>query len=135
MTAHHATYPTVEFMIGKFADWLKHRRELNEIRQLDRSEFDLIANDLRISSGDLDQLVQRGPHGADELPRMLRSLGVSEADLKRTQPMLVRDMERVCALCVDKAHCDRELAAGTAAEHYSGYCPNAPNIDASKHKL
>lgn len=133
MTINDATYPTVEFLIGKFADWLKHRRELHEVRQLDRTEFDLIASDLRISPSDLDQLVQRGPHGADELPQMLKGLGISEDDLKRTQPMLVRDMQRVCALCHDKAHCDRELAAGTAAEHYRGFCPNAPSIDALKH--
>jgi hypothetical protein len=132
MSLDHATYPTVEYLIGKFADWLKHRRELNEMRQLDRTEFDLIASDLRIAPGDLDALVQRGPHGADELPQMLKSLGVSEADLKRTQPMLLRDMERVCAFCRDKAHCDRELAAGTAAAHYQGYCPNASNIETLK---
>jgi transcriptional regulator with XRE-family HTH domain len=133
MTIHQATYPTVEFLIGKFADWLKHRRELSEVRQLDRTQFDQIASDLRISSGDLDQLVQRGPHSADQLPQMLKSLGISEAGLKRAQPFILRDMQRVCSLCHDKAHCDRELAAGTAAEHYSGYCPNASNIDASTH--
>jgi hypothetical protein len=133
MTANQAPYPTVEFLIGKFADWLKHRRELNEVRQLDRTQFDRIASDLRISSGDLDQLVQRGPHGADQLPLMLKSLGISEAELKRTQPLILRDMQRVCTLCHDKAHCDRELAAGTAAEHYKGYCPNAANIEPSTH--
>jgi hypothetical protein len=133
MTAHQATYPTVEFLIGKFADWLKHRRELSEVRQLDRVQFDQIASDLRISSGDLDQLVQRGSHSADQLPQMLKSLGISEADLKRAQSFILRDMQRVCSLCHDKAHCDRELAAGTAAGHYSGYCPNASNIDASTH--
>jgi hypothetical protein len=42
--------------------------------------------------------------------------------------MLVRDMQRVCGLCRHKAQCDHELAAGTAAEHYRGYCPNAPTI-------
>lgn len=133
MTVSQATYPTVEFLIGRFADWLKHRRELNEVRQLDRAEFDLIASDLRITPDDLDQLVQRGPHGADELPQMLKSLGISEDDLKRTQPMLMRDMQRVCALCHDKARCDRELAAGTAAGHYQGYCPNASSLDTLQH--
>ena len=81
MTAQHATYPTIEFLIGKFAGWLKHRRELNEIRQLDRTEFDQIANDLRVSPNDLDELVRIGRHGTDELPHMLKSLGISEADL------------------------------------------------------
>ena len=38
-------------------------------------------------------------------------------------------MERVCALCQHKGECDRDLAAGTSAEHYQGYCLNAPTIE------
>ena len=38
-------------------------------------------------------------------------------------------MERVCALCHHKGECVRDFAAGTAAEHYEEYCPNAPTID------
>ena len=39
MTAKHETsYPTVELVIGKFVDWLKHRRELSEIRRMNRSK-------------------------------------------------------------------------------------------------
>jgi hypothetical protein len=34
MTAQQDTYPTVEFLVDKFANWLKHRRDLNEIRQM-----------------------------------------------------------------------------------------------------
>ena len=129
MTAQHETYPTVEFLIGKFADWLKHRRELNEIRQLNRTDFDAIARDLRVSPDDLDRLVEIGPHSADEMPKMLEALGIDVEDLERTQPLMVRDMQRVCALCRDKAHCHSDFAAGTAAEHYKEYCPNAPTID------
>jgi len=130
MTAQHEVYPTVEFLIDKFANWLKHRRELNEMRQLNRTDFNLIAQDLRISPDALDQLVQVGPHGADELPKMLKSLGIDEADLVRTEPLMVRDMQRVCGLCRDKAQCHHELDAGTSAEHYKAYCPNAPSIEA-----
>lgn len=133
MAIDHATYPTVEYLIDRFAAWLKHRRELSEIRQLNRAEFDHIASDLRVSPADLDQLVQAGSRAADELPQMLKSLGIGEDDLKRTQPMLLRDMQRVCSLCREKAHCDRELAAGTAAAHYRGYCPNTSSIDTVKH--
>jgi hypothetical protein len=130
MTAQSETYPTVEFLIGKFTDWLKHRRELSEVRRMNRTDFDLIASDLRISSDDLDRLVRVGPHGADELPEMLASLGIDQASLARTEPLLVRDMQRVCGLCRDKAHCHADLAGGTSAENYRGYCPNAPTIDA-----
>ena len=130
MTAQHETYPTVEYLIDKFADWLKHRRELSEIRRMNRTDFDLIARDLRVSPDDLGRLVEAGQHSADEMPKMLKALGIDVADLARTEPLLVRDMQRVCSLCSDKAHCRAELAEGTAAQHYKDYCPNAPSIEA-----
>lgn len=127
MTAQHETYST---LIGKFTDWLKHRRELSEARRMNRTDFDLIARDLRVSPDELDRLVAAGPHSADEMPEMLKVLGIDLENLMRTEPLLVRDMQRVCSLCRDKAHCHSELAADTAAEHYREYCPNAPTIDA-----
>jgi hypothetical protein len=130
MSVQQQTYPTVEFLIDRFSAWLKHRRELSEIRQMHRADLDLIAQDLRVSPGDLDRLIAAGPHSADEMPRMLQSLGIDMEDLVRTEPLMVRDMQRVCALCKDKAHCHSELAAGTAAEHFHDYCPNAATIDA-----
>jgi len=129
MTAQSKPYPAVEILLDTFAAWLKHRRELNEMRQMDRSDFDRIASDLRVSPGELDTLVRQGPHAADELPKLLRALGVDQADLVRTEPLVLRDMERVCTLCHHKRQCDRDLAAGTSAEQYEGYCPNAPTID------
>jgi transcriptional regulator with XRE-family HTH domain len=129
MTAHSKPYPVVETLISNFSAWLQHRRELNELRQLDTSEFDRIASELQISPANLNELVRHGPHAADELPKLLKTLGIDEAALARTEPLVLRDMERVCSLCHEKAQCDRDLAAGTAAEHYEGYCLNAPTID------
>ena len=119
----------VESLINIFSEWLRHRQDLSEARRMDTTQFDKIASDLRVSPGELDTLVQRGPHAADELPRLLKVLGIDEAALARTEPLVLRDMERVCALCASKRQCDRDLAAGTSAEHYEGYCLNAPTID------
>jgi hypothetical protein len=130
MIAQHESYPTIEFWIDKFVDWIKHRRELSEVRQMNRTDFDLIARDLRVSPDELDRLVASGAHGADEMPEMLKALGIEVADLARVDPLMVRDMQRVCSLCRDKAHCHGELAGGTAAQHYREFCPNAPTIDA-----
>lgn len=129
MTAHSKPYPSFEQLLSTFTDWLKQRRELNELRQLDRNEFDRIASDLRISADDLDELVRHGPHAADELSKLLKALGIDESDLASTEPVLLRDMERVCALCQHKRQCDHDLAAGTASEHYREYCLNAPTIE------
>ena len=112
MTAQSS--PRITYLIKTFADWLKHRRELNEIRQLDRFEFDRIAADLEISSSELEELARRGLHAADELPLLLKALGIDEAALARTHPLVLRDMERVCTLCRHKAKCDMDLADGTS---------------------
>jgi len=130
MIAQQETYPRVEYLIDKFAAWLKHRRDLSEIRRMNRADFDLIAHDLRLSSDDLERLVAAGQHSADEMPKMLKALGIDVAAIARAEPLLVRDMQRVCSLCRDKAHCHGELAGGTAPQHYKEFCPNAPTIDA-----
>ena len=122
MTAQAKPYPRVQFLIDTFAQWLRHRRELSELRQLDRDDFERIAMDL-------DELVRHGEHAADELPQMLKALGIDEAALGRAEPLVLRDMERVCAMCKDKPRCHRDLAAGTSAAHYEDYCLNAPTID------
>ena len=129
MTTQEHPFPRVEALINTFSDWLRHRRELSEIRRMDTTDFDRIASDLRVTPGELDLLVRHGPHAADELPKLLKALGIDEADLSRTEPLVLRDMERVCAMCAHKRECDRDLAAGTSAEHYEGYCLNASTID------
>jgi transcriptional regulator with XRE-family HTH domain len=129
MTAQNKSFRAVGMLVNTFNDWLKHRRELNELRQLNTVEFDRIASELGVSPTDLNELVRQGPHAADELPKMLKVLGIDEEVLARTQPLVLRDMERVCTLCAHKGECDRDLAAGTAAEHYKGYCLNAPSIE------
>ena len=128
------SHSVVERLTHTFGDWLKHRRELNEMCQLNTSEFDRIAGDLRVAPADLNELVRLGPHAADELPYLLRALGIDEASLVRAEPLVLRDLERVCALCHHKRQCDRDLVAGTSAEHYQGYCLNAPTIEQLGHE-
>ena len=129
MTAHNKPYPVVDMLISTFADWLKHRRELDELHQLNGPEFERIAGELRVTTGELDELVRQGPHAADELPKLLQALGIDAQALARGQPLVLRDMERVCALCDHKGRCDGDLARGTSAEHYQAYCNNASTID------
>jgi uncharacterized protein YjiS (DUF1127 family) len=129
MAARSKTYPIVENAINVFGDWLKHRQETRELRDMNSGDFVRIARDLCVSPAELDAVVRQGPHASDELPRLLKSLGIDEASLSRTQPVLQRDMVRVCASCRQKARCDHDLDAGTSAQHYAEYCPNAPAIE------
>jgi uncharacterized protein YjiS (DUF1127 family) len=118
-------YPVVESLIDLFARWLQHRREIAGLCSCDAAEFSRIASDLGVSPNELDQLIRRGPHVAEELPKMMAALGLDGKTIARAQPLVMRDLERVCALCEQKKQCDRDLAAGTAAQHYEEYCVNA----------
>ena len=129
MSTASRPYPIVQDLIESFAAWLKHRRELNEMRQLDRADFDRIANDLRIAPDDLEELVRHGRHAADELPQMLEQLGIDSDRLQRAQPLLLRDMERVCSLCQQKARCNLDLVTGAVVENYPRYCANASTLE------
>jgi hypothetical protein len=129
MTVQEKPNPVVSRVIDIFGEWLKHRRGLREMREMDAANLGQIASELRMISADLEALVRQGPHAADELPKMLTALGIDQDALARTEPLVLRDMERVCALCNHKRQCDRDLAAGTAAAHYEEYCANAPTID------
>jgi hypothetical protein len=116
-------------LIGKLTGFLDRFRDIGEIRSLSAAEVDSVAHDLRISPAELETLVSRGRHGPDELPQMLKALGIDENAIKREEPGVLQDMRRVCALCVEKSRCNRELEAGTAAEHHRDYCANTYTVD------
>ena len=105
MTAQKQALSVGQLLIDTFADWLKHRRELSEIRQMDTYRFRPDRRrpaDIRATIS--TQLVRQGPHAADELPEMLKALGIDEDKLARTEPLVLRDMERVCAMCTKSAN-------------------------------
>jgi len=131
MTAPEARhYPVVESVIDVFARWLKHRREIVESCGCDSEEYARIARDLNISTADLDELIRRGAHASDELPKMMAALQIDPKAVMRVEPLVMRDMQRVCSLCDHKRRCEHEFAAGTAAEHYTQFCPNASTLGA-----
>ena len=114
MATQTKSYPIVENVINLFGDWLKHRQEMRELRDMDSGDFVRIARDLCVSPAELDAVVRQGPHASDELPRLLKVLGIDQATLSRTQPVLQRDMVRVCASCGQKALCNHDLDAGAS---------------------
>ena len=120
----------VDGLIEVFGNWLIHCREMRELRQLDSGQFDSIARDLRMTPADLDTFVRQGPHAADELPRLLEVLRINEAALVRSEPAVLRDMERVCVSCERKAQCRNDLETGVSARVYGEYCLNAQTMNA-----
>jgi hypothetical protein len=133
-THKQPTYPVVEAVIDVIADWVKKYRYAaglrNELAACAPDEVARAAQDLGVSSRELVHLASRGPHAADQLAKLLLALGVNPKRLASEDPATMRDLQRLCITCSHKRQCEHELAAGTAAQHYRSYCPNALSLAA-----
>jgi len=137
MSNYSYEHCTVKPILDAIANWVKKYREAVGIRgefaQCGAEEVALIARDIGVSPEELISVANKGPHAADELPKLLRALGVDPQMLKTDDPGLMRSLQRICISCGHKDQCRHDLAAGTAAEHYREYCPNAMSLDALFH--
>ena len=129
-----AGYPTVEFVLGTIAGWIKKHRSLHgvrgELRQCSQDEAMDIAKDLGVPLGDLRRLAAKEPDAANDLSKMLRVLSIDESTLAKSDPATMRDLRRTCMLCIRKGRCRHELASFTAAQNFHEFCPNAYTLDA-----
>lgn len=128
MTASAQPTPS-RTLVDHLTDWLQQRHAVGQINQLNAAEFARIAGELGLSPRELDMLVHRGPHAADEMPKMLRALGFTEESIAKIQAPQRQEMERACSLCQHKIACGKDLAANTVADHYESYCNNADTIN------
>ncbi len=128
------SHPTVEFVLGAIADWVNKYRDKfghhSEFGQCGPDDVMQIAKDLGVPAAELRELANKGPNGADLLQRLLIALKVDPEKLAKTNPGVMRDLQRLCVACNHKKECAHELAKGTAAQHFHDYCPNAFTLDA-----
>jgi hypothetical protein len=131
---HQPSYPTVDFVMNAIAGWVnKYRQKIgvqDEFGFCSPDQVMQIAKDLGVPVGELRALAAKGPGAADLLEKLLISLCVDPAALAKANPAVMRDLQRLCVACSQKERCQHELKAGTAAEHFHEFCPNAFTLDA-----
>jgi uncharacterized Fe-S radical SAM superfamily protein PflX len=91
-----------------------------------------MTQDLRLSPAELRALAAMGTNAAKQLPCFLEALRINIQTLAEQEPLVLRDLQRVCTLCDHKCGCDRDIAAGALATHYQSYCANADTVRALK---
>ena len=131
---HQPHYPTVELVLNAIAGWINKYRHVsglhNEFGHCRADDVMQIAKDLGVPASELRALAAKGPGAADLLEKMLVALGVDPQSLAKTNPAVMRDLQRLCIVCSQKGRCEHQLADGTAAEHFHEFCPNAFTLDA-----
>jgi len=127
-----ANHPDTVF--GAIANWVsKYRRHManrDAFGGCGPEEVQQVAKELGMSAAELRGLARKDPGSADALQKMLLALDVDPEKLAKSDPAVMRDLQRLCMMCSHKSRCQRELAAGEAAEHFHEFCPNAFTLDA-----
>ena len=126
-------YSGFDNVFDAIARWVKtYRDTIDTGRQLGDcgpEEVATIARDLMLAPRDLMTLTRGGPDAARLLQDLLKGLGVDPAALAQTDPVVMRDLQRLCVSCGYKRQCERDLADGKLAETYHDYCPNAYTLE------
>ena len=127
-------YPALDRVLNSIADWVnKYRNSVGQDRGLGYcgpNEVAQMASDMGLSPDELRTLSAKGPRSADLVAKMLIALGVDPKTLADKDPLVLRDLQRLCSTCGDKGRCGHELSAGTAPAHFHEFCPNAYTLDA-----
>lgn len=112
--------------------WRNWRAARESVGELDGcgTELTRIARDIGLAPGELYTIAAKRPDSADPLRRRLEALHVDPAALRRDDPLVMRDLERVCSVCGSRRRCERDLARFPEDAAWREYCPNAMTIDA-----
>ena len=116
-----------------FATWWRNMRAVRaSVGELEGcgKEVTQIARDLGLTPAELRNIASKGPGAADQLETRLEALHLNSAALRRDDPLVMRDLERVCTQCGSKYRCERDLARFPDDAVWRKYCPNATTLDA-----
>lgn len=127
-----ATNDAARGAVSRILDWMakgwERASEAEMIASLDDESIREIAHDCGIRPDQLIALAKAGPHAADEMPAMMRALGIDPMEVETHYREQFRAMQIDCSNCTSKGECRRDLNAGTAAQHFNEYCANAADL-------
>jgi len=127
-------YPTIDFLIGAIAGWIKRYRSphgsYDDLQRCSAEEATKIAKDLALPASELRRLIAKGPNASNAVSEMLCALSIAPDALADSDPTTMKDLQRTCILCARKSRCRKELVEGTAVRNFREFCPNAHTLDA-----
>ncbi len=109
-------------------DARKHWSRLHELEHLDPAELHRIAADVGLSSNELSRLAAQ-PDGVPLLiEKRLAALSLAPEDIRKLSPLILRDLQRTCAVCDEKGRCEADMAVDPLAPGWESYCPNSGTL-------
>jgi len=130
----HPDYESLQKVLSSVAQWITRYRETrkteNQLKDCSADDVAAMARELRMSPSELLVIAKKGPNAADLLQKLLIALGVDPNGLSSSDPLVMRDLQRLCVMCGYKKQCEADLVSGKIIENFHDYCPNAFTLDA-----
>ena len=115
-------------VLGWWHDARKHWSRLQELENIDPTELNRIAADVGLSVNELTRLAAQ-PDGMPLLiEKRLAALKLDPDDIRQLSPLVLRDLQRTCALCEEKDRCAHDMADDPLAAGWESYCPNSGTL-------
>lgn len=116
-------------LVTILANWRSAQTARRELAVLDAAELRALAHDVGLSPDQFKRLTAKGAKSSDELPRLMRALGLAPERTERIHADVMRDMSIVCSGCAFKRRCRSDIDSGWAPV-VQQYCPNTVTIKA-----
>ena len=111
-------------------NWRASRASANELVAFGADEVAHLARDVGVGASELRTIAAKWPDDAGLLSRRLAELGLDTDQITRTEPQVMRDLQRVCTQCAEHRQCAGDLDRDGRDRRWREYCPNAPTLDA-----
>ena len=119
-------------ILGQVLNWWSEARErwarLAELRTLPAEELGRIAADVGLSTAELLDVSAQPAGTLELLERRLAALHLDAEEIRQLSPLLLRDLQRTCAMCTEQQRCKDDMAISPLAPGWESYCPNSGTL-------
>jgi hypothetical protein len=132
MAAPPRHWPIVSTLTRWYRNWSTAREGAFELQCAGAAEVERIAQELGLSTFELQKLVTE-PDERELLAQRMAVLHLEPNAFAQSEPATFRDLQRVCALCGVRGRCARDLeqqGQDPAWQEWRDYCPNATTLSA-----
>ena len=123
-----------ETILGAIGNWWRNWRQqraaVTEINGLAGSELARVAQDVGLNAPQLRTLAGKWPESVGLLSQRLEALQLDEGSIGKSEPAVLRDLQRVCGHCQAEGQCASDLYRDPGDRAWRDYCPNVVTLDA-----
>jgi hypothetical protein len=127
-THRFGTEPYLNALIERWRSWRARNKSLADLTACGDTEVARIAADVGLAPTELLALAAHDGHDADLLRERLAALQIDPEVVAKREPLLMREMQRLCTFCESKGRCTDDLMRDPKHPAWRDYCPNAREL-------